>query len=36
VSVGKLKEPKDNFTPRGNDEMPKHRIQDDDLGDVPF
>jgi hypothetical protein len=33
-----LSEPreKDNFKPRGNDEMPKHRIQDDDLGNVPF
>jgi hypothetical protein len=28
--------PKDNFTPRGNDEMPKNRIQDDDFGNVPF
>ena len=33
VSVGKPKEPKDNFTPRGNDEMPKHTIEDDS---VPF
>jgi hypothetical protein len=32
VSVGKFKEPKDNFTPRGNDEMPKHTIEDD----IPF
>jgi hypothetical protein len=33
-----LSEPKarDNFTPRGNDEMPRNRIQDDDLGNVPF
>ena len=34
VSVGKLKE-QSNFKARGDDEMPKHRIQDDDLG-VPF
>ena len=35
-SVGKEKVPKDNFSPRGNDEMPKNTIVDDDLGDVPF
>lgn len=31
---GKLKE-QSNFTPRGNDEMPKHTIEDDNLS-VPF
>ena len=33
-----LAEPKakDSFTPRGNDEMPKGKIIDDNLGDVPF
>lgn len=35
-SIGKEKIPKDNFKPRGGDEMPKHSIIDDDLGDVPF
>jgi len=35
VSIGKVKE-QINFKARGDDEMPKHRIQDDDLGDVPF
>lgn len=35
-SVGKEKVPKDNFSPRGGDEMPKNTIVDDDLGDVPF
>lgn len=32
VSVGKTKE-QSNFTPRGNDEMPKHTIEDDS---IPF
>ena len=33
-----LSEPKakDSFTPRGNDEMPRNRIQDDDIDSVPF
>jgi hypothetical protein len=33
-----LSEPKekDNFKPRGNDEMPRSRIQDDDFDSVPF
>jgi hypothetical protein len=35
VSIGKEKE-RSNFTPKGNDEMPKNTIVDDDLGDVPF
>jgi hypothetical protein len=35
-SVGKEKAPKDNFIPKGRDEMPKNTIVDDDLGDVPF
>ena len=35
IAVGKEKE-RSNFTPRGNDEMPKNTIVDDDLGDVPF
>jgi len=33
-SVGKQKVAKDNFAPKGNDEMPK--IIDDDFGDTPF
>jgi hypothetical protein len=33
-SIGKEKAPKDNFKPRGSDEMPK--IIDDDFGDTPF
>jgi hypothetical protein len=32
VSVGKIKE-QSSFTPRGNDEMPKHTIEDDS---IPF
>jgi hypothetical protein len=32
-SIGKEKVPKDNFTPRGGDELPKHTIEDDE---VPF
>jgi hypothetical protein len=35
-SVGKEKAPKDNFKPKGADELPKNTIVDDDLGDVPF
>ena len=35
ISIGKEKE-RSNFKAKGDDEMPKHRIQDDDLGDVPF
>jgi hypothetical protein len=35
-SIGKEKALKDNFSPRGGDEMPKNTIVDDDLGDVPF
>jgi len=34
LSIGKVKE-QSNFKPRGNDEMPKHTIEDDDLA-VPF
>jgi hypothetical protein len=34
LSIGKPKE-QSNFKPRGNDEMPKHTIEDDDLA-VPF
>jgi hypothetical protein len=34
LSIGKVKE-QTNFKPRGNDEMPKHTIEDDDLA-VPF
>lgn len=34
--IGKPKEPKDNFKPRGDDEMPKSSgIQDDDMA-IPF
>jgi hypothetical protein len=32
-SIGKEKVAKDNFKPRGSDELPKN---DDDFGDVPF
>ena len=32
-SVGKEKPPKDNFKPRGGDELPKNTIEDDE---VPF
>jgi hypothetical protein len=32
-TIGKEKVAKDNFTPRGNDEMPKNTIVDDD---IPF
>ena len=32
-SIGKEKAPKDNFKPKGSDEMPKNVIEDDE---VPF
>jgi hypothetical protein len=32
-SIGKEKAPKDNFKPRGGDELPKNTIEDDE---VPF
>ena len=35
IAIGKEKE-RSNFAPKGNDEMPKNTIVDDDLGDVPF
>jgi hypothetical protein len=35
IAIGKEKE-RSNFTPKGNDEMPKNVDFDDDLGDVPF
>jgi hypothetical protein len=33
IAIGNEKVPKDNFTPRGSDELPKHTIEDDE---VPF
>ena len=33
IAIGKEKEPKDNFKPRGSDELPKNTIVDDD---IPF
>ena len=33
ISIGKEKLPRDNFTPKGNDEMPKNSMPDDD---IPF
>ena len=36
IAIGKEKAAKDNFTPKGNDEMPKNTIDDDDFDSVPF
>ena len=36
LAIGKEKAPKDNFAPKGNDEMPKNTIVDDDIDGVPF
>jgi hypothetical protein len=36
IAIGKEKEQRSNFTPKGGDEMPKNTIVDDDFGDVPF
>ena len=33
LAIGKEKAPKDNFAPKGNDEMPKNTIDDDS---IPF